>query len=65
MSTPFHLGINQLGVDDFHGADVDVIHVCNPFAGIVGLQLLGDIFVLCHGADQMVKHLLCVGVDLL
>ena len=59
------LGIDQLGVDDFHGADMDIIHVSNPFAGIVDLQLLGDILILCHGTNQPVKHLLCVGVDLL
>ena len=44
-------GIDQLGVDDLHGTNMDVIHVCNPFAGIVDLQLFGDILIFCHGTD--------------
>ena len=59
------LGVDQLSVDNLHGADMDVFHVGYPFAGIVDLQLFGDILILCHGVNQSVKHLLCVGVDLL
>lgn len=59
------LGIDQLSIDQFCGTGSDVVHTGDPFGGIVRFHLFGDTLLIRHSMDQLIKHALGAGVDLL